>query len=242
MKLRINVADRKIVTPGEELAIVEEEQIREFKHIPEKHIYIRNNRVYSDVLGIVSISDNDLSVIPLEGTYIPKKDDKVIGIVSSIGITNWIIDIRSPYKAILNGSDVIDNFTPIVHNLRDYLDVGDYILAKIAVFDRTRDPVLTIRGKGLGKITEGIVVSIKPSRVPRIIGKKGSMLNTLVELTKCEIDVAQNGLIWIKCKNDKIRNTLIKAIEIINEKPHIRGLTEEIKSFLIKELGEGESV
>jgi len=237
LKLKLIVSDRQIVRPGDLLAYIEEDQKQGFKHIPDKHIYIIDDKIYSDVVGVVSIVDSDLSIIPLEGVYFPKKDDIVIGYVVGVGITSWILDIRSPYKAVLNGSEVIEGFNPIVHNLRDYIDIGDYVLAKIALFDRTRDPVLTIKGKDLGKITEGVVIEVKPSRVPRIIGKKGSMLNILTSLTECNIVVAQNGVLWIRCRDDKSLNALIEAINIINERPHTRGLTEEIKLFLSEKLG-----
>ncbi|ADI32698.1 exosome complex RNA-binding protein Rrp4 [Staphylothermus hellenicus] len=238
MDLKILVADRQIVRPGDILAIIENSGEATPKYLPEKHVYIAENRIYSDVLGIVSITDKTVSVIPLEGVYFPKKDDLVIGLVTGVGITNWIIDIRAPYKAILNGSEVIEGFNPIIHNLRDYLDIGEYILAKISVFDRTRDPILTIKGKGLGKITEGTVIEVKPSRVPRIIGKKGSMLNLLTSKTGCNIVVAQNGMIWARCPDNHRLNILIQALKIIEDKVHMRGLTEEIRLFLDKSLGE----
>jgi len=237
--LKIIVADRQIVRPGDLLAYIEEGGEPGFKHYPEKHIYVLENKVFSDVVGVVNIGDKDLSVIPLEGTYTPRKDDLVIGIVTGIGITAWILDIRAPYKAILNGSDVIEGFNPITHNLRDYLDIGDFVLARIVAFDRSRDPLLTVKGKDLGKIVEGAVIEVKPSRVPRIIGKRGSMLSVLAELTGCNIIVAQNGYIWARCSDENSLNALVEAIKIIDLRPHTRGLTEEIKIFLAKKLGKG---
>lgn len=239
MKMKILVADRQIVRPGDVLAIIEDEFFDKIVHDPSKHIYMYGNRVYSDVVGTVNIVDDSLNVIPLEGTYFPKQGDLVIGTISAIGITNWVVDIRAPYKAILNGSELIEGFNPIIHNLRDYLNIGDYILAKIAVFDRTRDPVLTVKGKDLGKITEGVIIEVKPSRVPRIIGRKGSMLNILTTMTNCQITVAQNGVLWIRCPDNDRLNALIKAIKTIEEKPHVRGLTEEVRIILMKELGLG---
>lgn len=239
MKLKLLVADKQIVRPGDLLAFVEEDDNQGFKHFPEKHVYIYNGKMFSDVIGVVNIVDKDITVIPLEGTYIPKKDELVIGVVTGVGITSWIIDIRSPYKAILNGSEVIEGFNPIIHDLRKYLDIGDYVLAKISVFDRTRDPLLTIKGKDLGKITEGEIIEVKPSRVPRIIGRKGSMLNILTSMTGCNIIVAQNGLLWIRCDKDENLNVLREAIKIINERPHTRGLTEEIRIFLVRKLDKG---
>ncbi len=239
--MKIIVANRQIVRPGDTLAIIESgEVVKTPRHLPDKHIYIVGNRILSDVNGLVNIVDDDIQVIPLEGKYIPRVDDVVIGMVTSVGITNWIIDINSPYPGILNANDVIENFNPITMNLRDYLDIGEFIVAKIVLFDRTRDPLLTVKGKGLGKITEGTVIEVKPSRIPRIIGKKGSMLNLLTSTTGCNMVVGQNGLIWIRCSDEKKLEVLIRAIRRIEARSHIRGLTEEIRMFLEKNLGKGE--
>ena len=235
--LKILVAERQIVRPGDCLALIEGVYEREIRHIPDKHIYILGNKVYSDVVGVVSIENNSVSVVPLESTYIPRKDDIVIGVVSGFSVTAWYVNIKSPYKAVLPASDVIEGFNPAVHNLKNYLDVGDYVLAKIAVFDRLRDPVLTVKGKGLGKIVEGYVIDIKPSKVARVIGKKGSMYNLLTSATRCEIVVGVNGYVWAKCPDDYVLDVLIRAIKLIEAKAHMRGLTEEVKSYLASKLG-----
>ncbi len=234
-QLKILVADRQIVRPGDILAVMEQ-KIRRPSYNPEKHIYIYEDKIMSAVLGLTSVNDNDVSVIPLEGRYFPRVGDIVIGLVVGVGITNWLLDIRAPYKAVLNAGEVIENFSPITTNLREYIDVGDYIVAKIAVFDRTRDLLLTVKGKELGKITEGIVIEIEPSRVPRVIGKKGSMLNLLTSRTGCNILVAQNGVVWIRCKDERSSEVVIKAIRLIESRAHMRGLTEHVRMFLDKEL------
>lgn len=237
--MKIMVADRQLVRPGDCLAILEQGEAlpEEFKHIPERHVYIVNMKVYSDVLGIVDLSNNGISVIPLEGVYIPHKDDNVVGVISGIGLTSWTVDIKSPYKAILPASDVIEGFSPLVHNLKNYLDIGDYVYAKISVFDRLRDPVLTIKGKGLGKIIDGYVIDIKPSKIARVIGKKASMFNLLTNLTNCELSIGMNGYVWAKCPDETRLNVLIKAIRLIELKAHMRGLTEEVKMLIERELG-----
>jgi exosome complex component RRP4 len=237
LNLKILVAERQIVRPGDCLAIIEGPGEQRIKHIPDKHIYILGNRVYSDVVGIVSIENSSVSVVPLESTYIPRKDDIVVGVICGFSASAWYVDIKSPYKAVLPASDVIEGFNPAVHNLKNYLDIGDYVLGKIALFDRLRDPVLTIRGKGLGKIVEGFVIDIKPSKVARVIGKKGSMYNLLTSMTACEIAVGVNGYVWAKCPDDHVLDVLIKAIRLIEAKAHMRGLTEEVKSYLASKLG-----
>lgn len=233
--MKILVADRQLVRPGDCLAILNE-SVSELKRYPEKHVYVIGNKVISDVLGIVYVENEDLNVIPLEGVYYPRKDDLVIGVISGIGVTAWSVDIRAPYKAVLPGQDVVEGFNPIIHNLKNYLDIGDYVLAKIAVFDRTRDPVLTTRGKGLGKITEGVVVEVKPSKVARLIGRRGSMYNILTSTTGCDITIAQNGYVWLKCNDEYTTKVLIDTIKLIELKAHIRGLTEEVRSTLESKL------
>lgn len=235
--VKILVADRQLVRPGDCLAVLEEAAPQELKRYPEKHIYVLGGRVYSDVLGVVYIEDKDVNVIPLESIYYPRKDDLVIGVVNGVGITAWSVDIRAPYKAVLPGSDVIEGFNPIMHNLRNYLDVGDFILAKIAVFDRSRDPVLTMKGKGLGKIVDGVVVEVKPSKVARLVGRKGSMYNILTSTSGCDITIAQNGYVWLKCRDEHTTKVLIQAIRLIESKAHMRGLTEEVRGFLESKLG-----
>jgi exosome complex component RRP4 len=242
MKLKVIVADRQLVRPGDILAYIEEAgEVVKFKKIPDKHVYIFDNKIISDVVGVVNVSGEDIQVIPLEGVYIPRKDDLVIGIVENVGVTAWTLDIRSPYPGVLNAAEVIEGFNPLIHNLRNYLDTGDFVIGRIALFDRTRDPVITVKGKGLGKITEGVVVDVKPSKIPRLIGKRGSMYNLLTSMSGCEITIAQNGFVWLKCHDENRAKVLIQAIKLIELKAHMRGLTEEVKMFLERKLGGGGS-
>ena len=225
---KIYVANRQIVRPGDLLAEGEDVKGGDYT-------YRIGNSIYASILGLANVDDGVVSIIPLEGMNVPKEGDVVIGLITSVGITNWIVDIRGPYKAILNANEALESFNPITDDLRKYLDVGDYIIAKIIVFDRTRNPLLTIKGKGLGKITEGKVIDVKPSRVPRIIGKRKAMLNILIEQTKCTIIVGQNGRIWIRCPNEELENILVRAIRKIEAEAHIPGLTERVKRFIEEE-------
>jgi len=225
---KIYVANRQIVRPGDLLAEGEDVKGGDYT-------YRVGNKIYASILGLANVDDGVVSIIPLEGMNVPKEGDVVIGLITSVGITNWIVDIRGPYKAILNANEALESFNPITDDLRKYLDVGDYIITKIIVFDRTRNPLLTIKGKGLGKITEGKVIDVKPSRVPRIIGKRKAMLNILIEQTKCTIIVGQNGRIWIRCPNEELENILVRAIRKIEAEAHIPGLTERVKRFIEEE-------
>ncbi len=226
---KVYVENRQLVIPGEVLAEGDIEVTSPF-------IYRLGNRWYSSIIGLVDVQDNKLNIIPLEGYYFPKVGDLVIGLVIDIGITNWIVDIRAPYKALMNASDVLNRqFNPIQDDLRRYFDVGDYVLAKIALFDRVHNPVLTLKDKGLGKIVSGKIVEIAPSRVPRVIGKRRSMLNMLIEETGCDIVVAQNGRIWINCKDEQLEDILILALKKIELEAHTTGLTDRVRNFIREE-------
>ncbi|BEP18484.1 exosome complex RNA-binding protein Rrp4 [Pyrofollis japonicus] len=231
---KIYVSPRSIVVPGDLIA--------EGDDVEADSVYIerRGKRFYATITGLVSVEQVDdkykISIIPLEGAYIPKAGDIVIGLVEDIGLTHWEVDISSPYKGILTVQEALEKpFNPVTDSLKRYLDVGDYIVAKVIAFDRARDPLLTIKGKGLGRVTEGSIVEIKPSRVARVIGKKGSMVNMLMQETGCNILVGQNGRILINCPNKDIEEILVLSIKKIEAEAHTTGLTERVREFIRKE-------
>jgi exosome complex component RRP4 len=231
---RVYVENRSIVVPGDLLAEGDDVEV--------SSLFIERvgDKYYATITGLVSIEREDskvkISIIPLEGAYIPKVGDIVIGLVRDIGLTHWEVDIASPYKGILTVQEVLDRpFNPATDSLKKYLDVGDYIIAKIIAFDRARDPLLTIKGKGLGRVAEGSIVEIKPSRVPRVIGKKGSMVNMLMSETGCDIVVGQNGRILIKCPNKDLEEILVLALKKIEAEAHTTGLTERVREFIRQE-------
>lgn len=224
-----------MVVPGDLLA--EDDGV-----IIETPAYIERigKKLYARVIGLANISTEEkkvkIGIIPLEGVYMPKTGDIVIGVVKDIGITHWEVDIRAPYHAILTVQEVLEHpFNPATDSLRRYLDVGDYIIAKIVAFDRTRDPLLSIKGKGLGRVVEGAIVEIKPSRVPRVIGKKASMINMLKTETGCEFVVGQNGRILVKCPNKDLEEVAVLAIKIIEREAHTSGLTERVREIVRRE-------
>jgi len=104
-----------------------------------------------------------------------------------------LVDIVSPYKAYLQGSSLLGRPVNAGEDLRRYLNVGDYIMAKVDSFDRSSSPMLSVKGKGLGRISKGKVVDVSPVRTPRLIGRNRSMVETLSGETGCEVLVGQNG-------------------------------------------------
>ena len=90
---------------------------------------------------------------------------------------------------------------------------------------------ITMKGEGLKKLTGGYIVEMAPMKVPRVIGRGGSMINTLKTITKCRIFVGQNGRVWVAGEVDDI-NAVISSIKKIDEESHTYGLTEKIKKHL----------
>lgn len=220
---------RKVVVPGEPLEPDIEGDLRYI-------VVDEAGTKRAAVIGVIDTRDSKKFFTPLEGAYMPKAGDIVIGIVTNVGVTNWIVDINSPYTAVLNVQDVLGrSYNPATDDLNRILSIGDFIVAKIAAFDRTRSPLLTIQGEGLGKITEGKVIEVKPTRIPRVIGRKGSMINMIMEETGCNIIAGTNGRLLIKCSETKKESLVLFAIKIIEREPHRKGLTEYIRNLIRQE-------
>ena len=114
-----------------------------------------------------------------------------------------------------------------------FLAVGDVVSAKIWEVNGISID-LSIKGRGLGKLEGGFVFRISSSRVPRIIGKEGSMINLIKEKTGCQITVGQNGWIWVKGPNTDAEIKARRGIEFIAEKVYIDGLTEKMEEWFEK--------
>ena len=114
--------------------------------------------------------------------------------------------------------------------LDEVMEIGDIAVVKIfGINGRGID--LTIKSRGLGRIDEGLIFKINPNKVPRVIGKEGSMIKIIKDYTNCNITVGQNGFIWIK--GDKIEDELFakEAIEFVTEKSFMEGLTDKMDGW-----------
>ncbi|MEA2003493.1 MAG: KH domain-containing protein, partial [archaeon] len=79
------------------------------------------------------------------------------------------------------------------------------------------------------KLFGGKVIEISSQKVPRVIGKSGTMISQIKDKTGCVINVGQNGRIWIKGDNEALAT---KAIMMVEKMSHKSGLTETISKFL----------
>ena len=112
------------------------------------------------------------------------------------------------------------------------LDRGDLIFAKVTNYDRTREPLISIDGKNLGKIDSGELVRISPVKVPRLIGKQGSMIQTIEAATNTSITIGQNGLIVFACDNSTSLKKSIACIKMVDLLLDDSNLEKKIQNML----------
>jgi exosome complex component RRP4 len=193
--------------------------------------------VCASMVGLAQIRRNRVEIVPQRGGYIPLEGDIVIGKIVRVSITSWNVDIRGPYVGMLRVGNVIErDFDSLRESLDRILQIGDIIKAEIMYFDRTRDPMLTMLGRGLRKITSGKLIEVGPVKVPRIIGKKGSMIQLLKNMTGGKLLVGQNGRIIVSASDARTEIILEQAIRKIEAEAHTTGLTDRIHEFLETEM------
>lgn len=219
------MTDRKIVIPGE--VIFEGDD-----YLPGEGTERRDGKIVAIKFGLAEETKNLVKVIPLSGTYQPRRGNVVIGKVENITFNGWVVDIGSADGAFISLMEVPRYVNK--DDLKEVMDMGDMVVAKIYSINK-RGIDLTLKLNGLGKLEGGIIVKINPNKVPRVIGKEGSMISLVKNETGCQITVGQNGLIWIEGK--KVEDELFakKAILYIAENSQMSGLTDEIKKWFDQE-------
>ncbi len=219
------MTDRKIVIPGEAIA-------KGSDYLPGEGTEKRGDEIVALRFGLSEEQNKLVKVIPLSGVYQPRRGNVVIGIVEEITFNGWVINIDAADRAFLSLMEVPRYVNK--DGLEDVMDVGDVVVVKIWGINK-RGIDLSIKSRELGKIEEGIIMKINPNKVPRVIGKEGSMIKMIKDETNCDITVGQNGYIWIKGKN--ISNELFakKAVLFVTEKSYISGLTDEVKKWFERE-------
>ena len=199
----------------------------------EQNTVLQGDKVLATSIGLSDVHDGSVRVIPLTGGYYPKDDDLVIGKIISHSAMSWEVDINSCYSGMLPATDVFGrDFSSHSDDLSSKLRKGDLIATRIVNSDKTRDPLLTISGRELGKIDYGELVEITPSKVARLIGKRGSMIQMIESATRAQITIGQNGLIVIACEDSDGLLRAINAVELVEEKAHVADLTDMISEML----------
>src|SRR3989344_2523461 len=223
---KMMVNDKEISVPGETLAVG-------MDVLPGNGTYREGEKILANRLGLVVIEGRTIKLIPLSGRYIPKTGDTIICKVIDVGFNGWRLDTNSAYSAMMSMKDATSDFIARGANLTQYYDLGEFIVCKIVNVTSQKLIDVTMKGPGLRKLKGGRVIEVDPYKVPRIIGKQGSMVIMIKDATRCNIVVGQNGLIWID--GEPVSEQLaIQAIRKIEKESHLSGLTDKIKEFLEK--------
>ena len=213
--------ERRIVVPGETI-------VTGMDYLPGNDAYRDGEDVVARRFGVADISGKHVKVIALSGNYYPKRGNVIIGTVIDISFNGWIIDFGGIQNAFLPVSEVPKYLK--LSELRGYLDFGESVVVKVSDV-RSRGIEVTMKGRGLDKLTSGMIIEINPNKVPRIIGKEGSMVKTIKNATNCSITVGQNGKIWIRGETTQDELKVKEIIDFIVQHSTAHGLTEKINKL-----------
>jgi exosome complex component RRP4 len=213
--------DRELVIPGDEI-------IRSMDYLPGKNCFREGDSIYAKRLGLVSIDRRVISVIPISGVYIPKVGDMVLGEVIDIQNNGWVVDIKSVNEAFLPLSGVREFIDTTKTDLSNIYGFGDVIYAKVSSTGST-SVHLSMQDSRARKLKSGRVLKMSPAKVPRLIGKEGSMINLIKNITRCSISIGQNGMVWFEGENE---DGVVDAVRLIEREAITDGLTDKVSKLL----------
>jgi exosome complex component RRP4 len=194
--------EKRIVLPGEKIAE---------GRLNMQNTYFNGSHTVAAVVGM----EDEGRYIPLVSQYHPKIGDMIIGMITGVRHAGYSVDLNLPSEGFIS-----------TRNIKIKLEFGDFVVCKVREVTETGDVELSeIRRLPMGK-----VVDFPPAKIPRLIGRKSSMIEMLKEHVEGDIVVGNNGYVWIseKCNIP----LLLRAMKMIEDKAHTSGLTDKVKEFL----------
>jgi len=215
--------EREFVVPGDEI-------VKSMDYLPGRNCFRAGESICARKIGLVSLSGRVISIIPLSGKYVPKVGDMVIATVEDIpGTRGWVMDINSPYKAFLPLSGVRDFIDTNRTSLDKVYKIGDVVYAKIHSMSGFDMIDISMQDPRARKLRGGRIIRINQAKVPRIIGKQGSMISMIKDRTGSRISIGQNGYLWMDGGDEKM---VMKAIDLIDTEAYKNGLTDKVSKLL----------
>lgn len=221
----ILIKSKDIVVPGEIVA-------KGMDFLPSFGTYRNGENIHASMLGRAKVDGKVIKLIPLSGRYIPRKGDTIIGKVYDILISGWRLDTNCANSAVLSLQEATSDFIKRGADLTQYFNIDDYVVCTIINITSQKLIDVSANGPGLRKLTNGRVFEVTPFKVPRIIGKQGSMVSMIKDATGSKITVGQNGRIWVFNEDPHKEITTVEAIKFVEENSHVDGLTDKVKNFL----------
>ncbi len=203
-------------------------------------VYRDGRDIFASTVGLLDEKAGIIRVIPMTGKYFPKVGDSVIGTVVGAQFTNWEVDINSAYSGILSANDFFREVDPRSTDLNTVLTPGTTISAVVREVTHSKKVFLTMQESSARILKGGRIIEIIPAKVPRVIGRRSSMLNTIRDESTCKIVVGQNGWIWIDGE-PTLADIAVRVIRRVEREAHKSGLTNDIKEMIAKEREEYET-
>lgn len=218
--------ERDFVVPGDRI-------VDSMEFLPGKNCFRDGNSIYAKKIGIVNVDGRVVSVIALNSIYNPRLDDMVIGEVTEIRDNGWVVEIRSPYHSLLPLSQISEYVDTAKADMARIYKIGDMIYCRVSQVSSAKRIDVSMLDRRTRKLYGGRILTVNPAKVPRIIGRQGSMIAMIKDKTGCIIIAGQNGLIWLMGEKD-VQDLAIKAIRMIEAEAHKNGLTDTIGGMLEK--------
>jgi exosome complex component RRP4 len=216
------VDNRSIVVPGQALA--------DGNLSPGKGAYLEGDQIFSEYVGTVEFRDGEARVSPRRGRYVPEKGDSVIGEITRVSHSNWTVDLNSPYDAIMPIGEAVEEYVDLTEDdIADWFDIGEVVVGKVQKVTKGKDVQLTMQDRRAKKLEGGRVIEVPPTKVPRLIGKKGTMVNTIKDHTNTSIIIGQNGRVWIDGEKESLA---AQACYKVAREAHVSGLTGKMEDWL----------
>ena len=197
-------------------------------------VFREDKRIYSSVMGLLDLKESFVKVIPITGRYTPKANDFVIGEIEDIDFGSWYANIGAAYSATITAKDYFSERDGFQEDISKAMRIGDTVYAIIREISSRKRVFLSMRERGSRKLRGGRIIEVTPAKVPRIIGRKGSMISMIKQEAGCRVLVGQNGRVWIDGAPDRM-DLVVKVIEQIEKDAHTPGLTQSVKNMIIKE-------
>lgn len=216
---------REVVVPGELLA-------EGMDYLPSQGTFRHGENIHAKKLGVLDKKGRVVKVLPLSGVYQPSKGDNIIGQITEFVGTGWTVDINAPHEAYLRDKEAMPKYSDTRMDPAKFYKEFDVLHAKILhVSNKGKSIHLGMRGREYRKLEPGIIVKVAPAKVPRLIGKRGSMINMIKKKTDCKILVGENGVVHVNGEAENVMRA-VRAIRKVGELAHTHGLTEKIEKML----------
>ncbi len=192
---------KRLVVPGELIAA---------KPVRLDNTYVEGGKTYARSLGVY----DDRGVVALEGAWRPRIGDSVVGAVKEVNGSVCVVDVSPFVRGLV-----------ILRRGENGPEAGEIISANVKDVENRRTVIL----EEVRILSGGMIVRVKPAKVPRLIGKGNTMLNQISEMTATQIVVGMNGRVWLSGAKTALA---VEAIARIEEEAHVPGLTMRIKEML----------